>query len=79
MKIEEIYTELESSGCRFRKKAISARETALKARKKGDLRKSDKFNAVARVYEMVSIKIGPLERELLKHTPDEFQDSLIPF
>jgi hypothetical protein len=77
--IEEIYTELELSYNRFRKKAISARKTALKARKSGDLQKSDKFNSVARVYEMVTIKIGPLERALLNHTSGEFQDSQMPF
>jgi len=79
VKIEEIFTELEECVIRFRRKAISARKTALKARKNGDLKKSEKFSSVARVHESVSLEIGALVGELLEHTPNEFQDHRIPF
>ena len=45
---------------RLLEKAALARRVAKDAHKRGDKKKHDKFNAVARVYEMISADLGPL-------------------
>jgi hypothetical protein len=81
MKIEEIFTEYEKITADMLHREGLARTAAKKALKKGNKKKWDKFNAVARVYHMGWIKIDQLNWELLKHAPVEFQNKehLMPF
>lgn len=80
MKIEDIYTELERLGRRMDNKSKGARAVAKVAHRKGDIRKRDKFNAIARVYEMTYVDLMPLCNELLDHTPTDFQNNRdVPF
>jgi len=79
MEIEEIYEEFEKSSLRFRQKANLARIVAKKAYKKNNMKKWDKFNAIARVYDMTWLDIAPLLSELLDKTSKKFQEEQISF
>lgn len=79
MNIEEIFTELQDLGCSMADKARRARETARKSHKRGELKKRDKFNAVARAYEMMHEELNPLCVELLDHTSGDFRNKDVPF
>lgn len=80
MKIENIFEEFNAIESRLREKAEKARATAATARRLGNMKKWDKFNAVARVYEALLEQIGPLVGEILYHTPESYQDGRpIPF
>lgn len=79
MTIDEIYDELNDVEKKIYEKAHSARDKAKKARKAGDMKKWDKFNAVARAYEMVYEDINPLRCELIDYTSDERRYIDVPF
>ncbi len=79
MTIDELYVALSQVDLRIREKAKGARRVARAAHKKGNKTKHDKFNAVARVYEMVADKTGPLCSELLAQASPEFRAAEIPF
>lgn len=74
MKIEDIFTVMDKIVSRVSDKAASARRVARAAHRQGNVRKRDKFNVVARVYEMLRDELGPLSSELVEHTPAEFRE-----
>jgi hypothetical protein len=79
MKIDEIYKALDNFDTGLRDKAALARRTAKRAHLDNNTTKRDKFNSVARVYEMTIADLGPLLLELYGHTSEAFRDDQIPF
>lgn len=71
--MDELFEQFAESMRSIREKSILARKVAAQARKKGDLRKWDKFNAVARVHHMNYLKISALVDKLYRHTSEEYQ------
>lgn len=82
MTIDEIYDEFNSIGHTLKEKAKAARATAKAARRIGNTKKWDKFNALSRAYEAVYLDMMPIEAELWDHLSDERKEQLaddIPF
>jgi len=77
MNIDEIYDEFHDIGGRLQEKARAARATAKAARKAGNTKKWDKFNSVARVYEMIYLDVIPLGAELVEHLSDERKEQMV--
>ena len=77
--MDKAVKDLEDFGCLMREKANQARDTARQARKRNDLKKWDKFNAVARAYEMAWLRSLPLLVQMGHHTSEEFRNRMIPF
>ena len=74
-----VYANLEKLQEKMAEKAGRARDVARQARKRGDTRKWDKFNAIARVYEMSLKEMWCCYEPLCSLTSKEFQNSMIPF
>lgn len=77
--VDSLCSDIDDLNTFLLRKASDARVVARKARKRGDTKKWDKFNAVARVYEMAYERVVPLAGALFEHTSAEFRDQNIPF
>jgi hypothetical protein len=79
LRVDACYEALEKLDESMRQKAQLARETARKARKKGDTRKWDKYSAIARVYEMSRKNMWSCYEPLYPTLSEKFRDSMLPF
>lgn len=79
LSINEIHGCIAQIAASFKVKAKQARETASKARKSKNSKKAEKFNAIARVYEMNAGIIELINCKLWDHTSEEYQEKSIPF
>jgi hypothetical protein len=77
--VDGLCSDLDELNAMLLRKASDARATARKARKRGDVKKWDKFNAVARVYEMIYERVVPIAGVLFDHASDDYCDQHIPF
>lgn len=65
--VDALFARLDALSASLLKKAEASREVATVARRRGNLKKWDKFNAVARVYEMNRAELLQIRALALKH------------
>lgn len=73
MKIEHIYNDLRMLELSLRDRVGWYRRRAVKAKENNNLRKSDKLDAMARVYEAAWLSLAPICAELFNHTPKSYR------